>query len=171
MCVRTSVLIVFPQERLLGNKLDQSEVLIDGRAFAARCSLLAAIPLHCAAQLPALGWELPPHDFPVIAKGLGTFRGGSAKILCYSEIFRSRVMLVERRGLQACLKPSRASAGTVPASHTALLTWRRPDRQQPCCSNAAGSGQGLSKALTSKYVWWWLYVRVCEWRGQSSSRG
>jgi len=70
-------------------------------------------------------------------------------------------MLVKGRGSWGCLKPGRASGGTVPAAHAALLTRRHPDRQQPCCSRAAGSGQGLSEAQTSKYVWWGGCIWAC----------
>lgn len=128
-CVCTSVWSVFPQERLLGNELDQSEALpVSGHP-----------PALCSAPLLAPGREPPPHGFPAVVKGLGTFRGGFAKIVRYGEIFCVRVMLVKRRGLQPCLKPGRASAGTVPASHTVLLTRRRPDRQQPCCGERSGA--------------------------------
>lgn len=120
---------MFPQERLLGNELDQSEVLpVSGHP-----------PALCSAPLLAPGREPPPHGFPAVVKGLGTFRGGFAKIVRYGEIFCVRVMLVKRRDLQPCLKPGRASAGTVPASHTVLLTRRRPDRQQPCCGERSGA--------------------------------
>lgn len=163
------MLSVFSQGRLLGNELDQSEVLIDGRAFTAQCSLLEAIPLHCAAQLPALGWESPPNNFHVTTKGLGTFLRDSAKMFQYGKIFCGKVMLVKRRGSQVCSKPGRESVGSVPASHTALLAWHHPDQQQPCCSDPAASSQRLPKALTSKYMWWELHLRVWEWRGQSSS--
>lgn len=58
---------------------------------------------------------------------MGTFLGGFAEIFRYGEILPILVMLVERRDLQACLEPGRASSVTVPASHTALLMLLHPD--------------------------------------------
>lgn len=61
---------MFSQETLLGNELDQPEVWVDGRAFAALCSVEAAFPLCFAVQLWLLGQEPHLRGFPVITKTL-----------------------------------------------------------------------------------------------------
>lgn len=164
-----SVLSVFSQESLLGNELDESEVPIGGRALLP--SAPGWRPSSCPAQLSSQRWRqnlLCTNSLPSL-KAWGPFWGAFVKMLVYGEVFCGRVTVMKRRDSQACSEPGRASPGTVPDSHTALLTQRHPDQQQPCCSGAAGSGRELSEPLTSEFMWWRLYLCAYQWHGQNSS--
>lgn len=71
--------------------------------FAAQCSRLEAIILHCTAQLWALGSE-PLDKFPVLAKGLGTFLGGLCQNVCLWRNLLWQSNCGKREGLTGLLK-------------------------------------------------------------------
>lgn len=111
--------------------------------FAAQCSWLEVIILHCPAQLPALESELPLSKFPVLAKRVGTFLGALCQnvFLWWNLLWQSNCS--GREGLTNLLKTRQNitwDCARLPHSSADMMpSWPAAALWLQCCREGLGA--------------------------------